>query len=392
MAHQTVLTTTGELFRPVRLHDAGRIIERAVKWIDDPLFNSDESALHEESEHLRRLFRLMDGDEHAVSWITETLQLTLNDRDYSARREHIAAVLARELSLESAVPHRVVLLHNDDGKLNSVAIHSLTNIGGDCVIDPLDHRFRASSQKFQTCAASVLQGIHSDYSERRLLAWLDVMPPTDAHRRVLQALLAGCVPAGLERARDKLLAETPFDTELGPLRITFIFLCSMAHADFPQLEQWRETAAEDFEDEWHPKPTNMDPDYDDWVSARPDDDSLWGSWTVHDPMNDIFDDANSSWSAAEPADTFADSPAPIVNTQPKVGRNDPCPVAVAPSTRSAVCAKRTCDCVPLFDDQTITQPPGREKHSCSSKSIRPTLFRDGSCRGRRLKSTGPARA
>jgi hypothetical protein len=118
-------------------------------------------------------------------------------------------------------------------------MQSLIAIGNDAVVDALDRRFAAAGGSFRERSSFVLENIHTARSAATLLKWLDVAWDEELCGRILQALLAGFVPAAVERARTHLLAAAERDWIWRCVRIQLVALCTLTGSRLPELEQWR---------------------------------------------------------------------------------------------------------------------------------------------------------
>jgi hypothetical protein len=261
-----------------------------------------------------------------VSWVLQMLTRTVDDPEFSVWRQGVAVQLAGELRLSSAVPYLVPLLHDDEEGLNNDVLEALPRLAADEVLAELDRRYPTADWGFRWSATTAVEQLPADRSIATLWSWYKIEADKPMRRRILRALLRNFVQDAIEPARNELSSGDSPDAELTQLRIEFVAFCTLTGLDFPELETWREQARQDFfdgtsepdeEDEWEDEGVDEDGwDHDEWEEEDAgDDESNAPSGWVESLLQDVQpDDAEpAAWSE------------PIINTGPKIGRNDPCP-------------------------------------------------------------------
>ncbi|NUQ61705.1 MAG: SEC-C domain-containing protein [Pirellulales bacterium] len=224
-----------------QFQEAWRPMERAGGGSDEEGY-----PLPLETEPLLDLARQLAGDERMGNWVSHALGRRVDDPGYSTWLEVAAAQVAGALRLEPAVPRLMDLLRTCDDDLSHPAMESLIAIGGDVVVDSLDLKYAAAGQLFRERAIYVLENIHTARSAATLFHWLDTELNQELQVRILQALLAGFLPAAMERARQHLLAARQLDWDQRHLRIQVVAISTLTGCPLPELDPWQAPAREDF--------------------------------------------------------------------------------------------------------------------------------------------------
>lgn len=216
--------------------------------------------------------------------------------------------LAGELGLEQALPLVVAGLHEDD-PLNHECIRCLKMIGEDSVVDALAREFRETEWNFRVGAAEVLGAVHTDRAVERCLAFLEREEDQEVKCRLALSAVANFADAAIEPARQLILCHE-LDPYVIEVRNALVASSMLMGIDVPEREQWREDAEgdEEFRIEWYTRQYMIEGDHDE-------------EFLDDDYDDDGYDDYRYADYDAEPVPL----PYTIVNEEPKIGRNDPCP-------------------------------------------------------------------
>ncbi len=272
--------------------------------------------------------RRLANDPRMAKWITETLDRTIDQPDYDARKEELAIALAGRLQCQPAIPLLMEYLYEDDDPCPD-AMRALGQIGGDEVVAAVLRKSATASARFLANAVRVLQDIHTPLSAATLLDWQSKTRDETVRERALSALLSGFVPAALEPARRQVRSSK---SDVGKLRWQVVAVSLVTGFRSPESDQWRELAGadfisdmtddDDFEDEFEDDlklSDESDWDHDDEAGmgvASPGDVRLWDrrSPELDDPLLGPGSFGLESHRSE-----------PIGRERAKVGRNDPCP-------------------------------------------------------------------
>jgi hypothetical protein len=215
------------------------------------------------------------------------------------------------LRLAAAVPRLVTLLHDDEDGLNEDTIEALVRIGTAEVIAQLDRRYLTADRNFCRCAVAVLENIHADRSIATLRFWYKHEADTAVRHRILRALVCGFVPDAVEPARQALSADPP-TLDFTHLRIELVAFCTLTGISFPELETWQEEARRDYSGE-----TSGSDEEHEWDEER---------WGVEEGWDEEGEGDDAPLLGLGPDHDEPDEPSGrIVNTDPRIGRNEPCP-------------------------------------------------------------------
>ncbi len=293
---------------------AWRQFEEVWRPLDQIVGGSDEDGYPGplETEPLLDLARKLAGDERIGDWVFRVLGRRVDDPGYTTWLEVAAAQMAGALRLEPAVPRLMDLLRTGDDDLGHPAMESLIAIGGDGVVDSLDLKYGAAGQIFRERAIFVLENIHAARSAATLFHWLDVEPNRELQVRILQALLAGFVPAAMQRARQHLLAAGQLDWNQRHLRIQMVAISMLTGYPLPELDSWQELAREDF-----PRRPWVSEAFEEEQEESPRD----------EPRKPVVGLDGAGGPLLPPRSSLADilPDRPLRETSPRVSRNDPCP-------------------------------------------------------------------
>lgn len=290
-----------------------QVWERFEEFVADPSGQYPGSL---ETEILHDFASPLGRDSRIVSWVLETLARRVDDPQYNVWLEGVAVQMAGELKLPAALPYLVPLLHEDEDLLSYDVVWSLAKIGTDEAITELARTYPTGYEGFRRRVAVVLENIHTERAAATLLDCLRNEADETVRQRILQALLSGFVPAAIEPAREQLIAAEYLTPKLKNLRIELVALSTLAVADFPELEAWKELARRDYGDDSWGADEESDWDEEDWG----DDEDWYDALSAHSRLGDA--ESPGYW---PDDDDYQEPTETIVNVQPKIGRNAPCP-------------------------------------------------------------------
>jgi hypothetical protein len=300
---------------------------RFEHFVAEPL---DEYPEFPETEILKDIAYLLGHHPRMVSWVLQSLTRSVDDPEYSVWRQGVAVQLAGELRLASAVPCLVPLLHDDEEGLNNDVLEALPRMASDEVLAQLERRYPTADDGFRWTAAALVEQVPSDRSIATLWSWYKVEADKTIRQRILRALLRNFDQDAIEPARSELSSEDSPTSELKDLRIEFVAFCTLTGRDFPELEMWKEQARQDFSDG-----ASESDEGDEWEGEWDEEGGEEDGWD-HDEWEDEGEDEGESDAPAGWVDSLLqdyepdeDEPdewsEPIVNAEPRIGRNDPCP-------------------------------------------------------------------
>ena len=244
----------------------------------------------------------------------------LND---PATKDHIREVYAIEIvarlryrpALELLL-QRLVEVEEGDDLLYSALAGALPMIGGVDLIAPIEAIFIDTPWPFQIYAAEALGSVRHADAEAALIRLLDDPELEEERDHVAAALVRLCTTHALPQLK-QIVLDGDYDDSISDLKEDLVSCALMAGFDFPELSAMREEVIADdaeFRRQLERGEFPLDQMGDDLGEEDFDDE--------HD------DDDDYGPYPAPPADLDHREPepiAPIRNTQPKIGRNDPCP-------------------------------------------------------------------
>jgi HEAT repeat protein len=200
--------------------------------------------------------------------------------------EGFAMLLAGDWRLEAAVPDLMKAVDIEDDWIFEESQHALVKIGTEAVVRQFAKEWPTASWTFRMAAAFMLEYIHSDLSVQTALDLLAVEKDQFMHGLLLRSVLMNFATEGIGPTRQYIL-NTPLDPDVLEVRTALLVACKVLGEQFPEFDAWLEDSKHDqeFRVRWQKKHSGEEED-------------------------DVED--------SEPPVTF-------VRTQPRVGRNDPCP-------------------------------------------------------------------
>ncbi len=295
--------------------------------LDDP--DEIRECAGEDFIMLKDLDRLAN-DPRVTTWLTETLERTIEDDGYDEGQEELAITLAGQLEFQPAIPQLVEYLHEDDDFCID-AINALIRIGGDDVVRALLRKAPGASDRFLANAVLVIEDIHTPLSAQTLLNWHEKKSKKQVAELSLKALLNGFVPAGLEPGR-RLASAVSLDV-CDSIRWRVVAMALATGWNTAAIEPWVESADYEFADEM------IELDYDEADDQDEDEDEDTGigeRWSRNSRVSPSRSFMNDDGELLDDGDDFMNddlmdrsiqwpSSAPIIQAHPKIGRNDPCP-------------------------------------------------------------------
>jgi hypothetical protein len=293
-------------------------------------------------EDFRRLVEviLRDGSRFTdrVLALLAALNPEISDEDPEYWMQVAATHLAGHLGLADAVPRLVERLEDDvenDGQWYCYkCADALIRIGTDDVIRAVAARFPSACWDFRAVSARIFEGLHSEYAAQQGLGLMASEEDDTLRSYLADSLLYQFDSTAIDPVRDLILRGKCDDLEEELIR-RLVAVSTLMNVTVPELEPWRDRAhaslaqsRNDLED----RLTEEGRLPDDWDS---DLEALEQEWGPLDELNDDFDDDLDEFDDEEDdepgIDDGPDDPdddlvvRPIVQGDPKVGRNDPCP-------------------------------------------------------------------
>lgn len=269
----------------------------------------------------------------------------LADDDPTYWMKAAATHVAGSLQLPEAVPLLVERLDADvcnDGQWYCyVCTDALIRIGSDDVVRAVVEMFPQASWDFRSVSSRIFEGIHSEFAVREGLALMAGETDSTLRACLAEGLVIQFDDTVIEPIRNLLLLGEWRDDEDRMIR-RLVALATALNVSIPELEPWRSRAravtaefrqaVEERLTEHGRLPDDWDNDFDD-EEGMYDYDDEYGTSTFEDiiydddKLDDDLDDlATDFGDFLAPARTEDDEAGrPIVNFDPKVGRNDPCP-------------------------------------------------------------------
>lgn len=277
----------------------------------------DESFSAADYEHARYLANALAPYGHQFG--DKIIECLRDPSDSNGWLEVFANTAAGAMRLEAAIPSLVDALHDLDTYAYQEAHTALERIGGESVVSALVERYGPNRDLNMTIVAA-LENIHSDSSVEACLKWLADEKDEFLRGFILRAVLLNFESAGIEPARQHVLAckKSP---EVLEVRTPLLVASRLLDQRFPEFDEWLEDSKRDteFRKQWyqeHPPREFDDPLESDDIDFDDDFDRF-----------DEFDDQSPD----DLLDGFDDDQ-PIQETPPttirrgvRIGRNDPCP-------------------------------------------------------------------
>ncbi len=222
-----------------------------------------------------------------------------------------AVRLAGEMKLEAAIPCMMEMLNDDNDWLNEECHLAFVKMGSDAIVSQFAQEFRKADWNLRMSVAYILEDIHSDLSVQTCLDLLKVEEEDEIKGQLLQAVLLNFATEGIELARQFIL-NTPLDPDVLEVRTALLTACKLMDARFPEFDAWQEDSKNDQEFRRR------------WYQEHP----LAGDDSEERSEDDEFEEGP------------APPPATIVRTEPRVGRNDPCPCGSGKKYKKCCYSKR----------------------------------------------------
>jgi hypothetical protein len=211
--------------------------------------------------------------------------------------EIFLVMLAREMRLVQAVPLVVKKLHESDDAevLWEQCVDALGKIGTDAAAEAVTEGWLESTWDYRLYATSALEKIHSDSTVRTCLELLPQEKDVGIRTKLADVLLSQFAEDAIEPVRE-MVQKRAFDPVNSDLMSRLAAVSTILGVTFPEYPIWKREAEE--------------------RQAKQE--------RRMKEMNRFFQ-APASPSPRKPDEVLERKPAPIVRTEKKVGRNDPCP-------------------------------------------------------------------
>jgi hypothetical protein len=291
-------------------------------------------------EDFRRLVEviLRDGNRFAdrvLGLLSEsTEEICDEDPEYWM---HVAATqLAGHLRLAAAVPRLIVRFEDDvdnDGQWYCYkCAEALVRIGTDDVIRAVAERYPSACWDFRAVSARIFEGIHSEFTVEQGLALMATEGDDTLRSYLADSLLYQFDSAAIEPIRDLILRGKCDDLEEQMIR-RLIAVSALMDIPVPEVEPWRDRARASLAHTRKELEDELSEDGrlpDDWDSDLEALENEWGT------LDGLDEELENDFDEFDEEDEDDDEPAledpdddlvvrPIVQGDPKVGRNDPCP-------------------------------------------------------------------
>jgi hypothetical protein len=214
---------------------------------------------------------------------------------------------------------------DDDDVLHETLMDAIPLVGGIDAVPAVEAAFPATDTAFRDYAGELLGRVKHPAAEAALLRLLDRPLPTRV-RESLAIGLSDLIPTdGLPVLR-RMVLNREYDPKFVELDRDLVECALMTGADFPELGHLREeVVAREIERERRLEALDRNSGYfgDETDDADDADDDLVGMTDTRD----LLDQYDTGLPAPPPDldDQYPPITAPLRHTDPKVGRNDPCP-------------------------------------------------------------------
>jgi len=164
--------------------------------------------------------------------------------------EPLAARLAGEARMDSAIPWLVAKLIEDGGDLmNEACAEALARIGTSAVVEAVADAYPAAPRHFRLYATDALEFIRTDLAVQKCQQLLRQENDEDIQINLAHALLSQFASEGIEEAR-KLLVGRELDFESRGLRNYLLEICAIMGERFPEYDEWRATEESENSEHW----------------------------------------------------------------------------------------------------------------------------------------------
>jgi hypothetical protein len=267
-------------------------------------------------------YRLVDAlAEHGPGLIGERALAAFLD---AANRDTDAEVYAVELlgrvrhrpALE-ALAARFAAVNEETGDYLLEAMQdAIPWVGGADAVPLIEGPFARADYSFRIYGSEVLGRIKHPASEAALVRLLDLPEAQQEWDNVAHALMMLCTTEAMAKLHEEIVVNDDYDGRIHDLERELVACAMMTGFSFPEMGSIRaEVVARDLE--LQRKIDSGEFDLDFGLNADADLDDDFEDWEDDEPgyaaLPENLDDR-------QPLPTL-----PIVNEQPKVGRNDPCP-------------------------------------------------------------------
>jgi hypothetical protein len=210
--------------------------------------------------------------------------------------EIFLVMLAGEMRLEPAIPLIVKKLHLVGEVLSEQCVEALGKIGTDAAAEAVTDGWLDAKWDYRLYATSALDKIHSDTTVRKCLELLPQEKDLGIRTNLADALLSQFADEGIEPVRE-MVQRRAYDSMSSDLMRKLVAASTILGVTFPEYPIWKRES-----------------------EAR--------LATQQRRMKQMWIDMQAPAKPAPPKerdDYLERKPAPILRTEKKVGRNDPCP-------------------------------------------------------------------
>jgi SEC-C motif len=183
--------------------------------------------------------RLARDKELVIDRVLSILSQEIEDFDDNPLKwmEPLCVQLAGEMTLQAAIPVIVGKLKIDADYLSEVCVEALVKIGTDEVIEAIYYSFAEAEWDFRLYATSVLENIHTDLAVQRCLDLLLKEEDLDIKTNLARAVLTQFAPEGIEAVRQVVLNED-WDGFVCDLRGDLVAAATLMEQPFPEYERF----------------------------------------------------------------------------------------------------------------------------------------------------------
>lgn len=201
--------------------------------------------------------------------------------------EIFVTIMAGEMRHAAATPYLIEKLHEDGDISNEECLTALVKIQTDDVVEAVREAYPDAENYFRLFASGVFGRIHSDAAVAVGIELLEMEQDLEQQEFLAQELLDQFSTEVNEAVRQIVLD----DPDVLFLKRSLVTACTLMEQDFPELDEWRTDAQEQF-------------------SPRP----LWDLFWQSEPSSQAASTERIDGPVSEP-----------IRSSKTAGRNDPCP-------------------------------------------------------------------
>lgn len=210
--------------------------------------------------------------------------------------------LAGQLRLERAIPLLVRKLRALGEVLSQACVEAFGRIGTDAAAAAITEEWQKTEWDYRLYAVSALEKIHSDTTLHRCLELLPQEEDSTIRTELADAVLGQLAPEGIEPVRELVLRQR-FDPRISDIPERLVAVSMILEVQFPEYSVWKR-AAEKRQAQIERNLKEMRPILQPVTPPTP---------------------AAAPTPARERSPSWGSKAAPVIRTEKRVGRNDPCP-------------------------------------------------------------------